>query len=267
MTITISRISLTKDQLAAIPGAERNLFVLLGHAANEINILGKLLHFATSGEPLTQLHAQAEQSQANLIGSILAGKAHEFWLLLKRGYFGSEISRYYDPLLDDDTRAALDELKRYFSQDNLIARVRNGHAFHYDANQVIEGFRTTEDGDALDIYLSENNANSLYGFADTIAYRGMLELIAPGGPANAISALVKETLRATNWAGEIMGGLMAVCLNRHVADARGSIVATEIAIEDAPDSNGVRIPFFIALKEPKDVELSPAAPQKGSISR
>jgi hypothetical protein len=255
MTIKIERIVLTKAQLAGIPEAERNLFVLLGHAANEINILGKLLHFASSSESATPLEAQAEQSQTNLLGALLAGKVYEFWQLLHSGYFKSAISRDYDPLLDDDTRTALVEMKRYFSQNNLIARIRNGHAFHYDVSQATEGFRTSEDGDPFDIYLSADNANSLYGFADTIAYRGMLERVTPGDLAKAISMLVTETMRATGWANEIMGGLMAVCIGRHLAVGPDTLSAEVVSIENAPPSDAVRIPFFVELKPPVEAEL------------
>lgn len=266
MTIRIERIVLTKTHLAAIPEQERNLFVLLGHAANEINILSKLLHFASSSDPRTQLHAQAEQAQTNLIGSLLAGKVYELWNLLQAGYYKSEISRDYDPLLDGDTRAALEAMGRYFSRKNLIARVRNEYAFHYEVGRIADGFRTSESTDPFDIYLSDGNANSFYGFADTIAYRGMLEPIAAGELAKAIGMLITETMRAADWASEIMGSLMAVCITRHIAKDPASLIGEVVDLEDAPTSDAVRIPFFVELKPPMDSGQSDQPPAQSQVA-
>lgn len=246
MAIRISRIALTKEQLVAIPEAERNLIVLLGHAANEINILVKMIHFASSSKSENPLQMQAEQSQVTLLGALLAGKVYEFWVLLQRGYFGAAVSREYSALLDKGTSEALAAMSRYFSQESLVSHVRHSHAFHYDPAQVTEGFRATNDGQQLDFYLSDSSANSFYAFADTIVHRGLLERIVPGDPGKAVTVLVEETLRAAGWAEEMMGGLTMACLKRHVAKDKAFTEET-IAVEDAPESSSVRIPYFVVL--------------------
>ena len=53
--------------------------------------------------------------------------------------------------------------------------------FTTTCREIENGFQTVLEGEPLDIYLSETNANSLYAFADTIAGRAMLEGICPVG--------------------------------------------------------------------------------------
>jgi len=192
MTVRIHHIGLSKERLGQIPAAERNLFVLLGHAANEVGVLAKLFHYCAGNHSEEPILEKAEHTQALLLARLLTGKIYEFWNLLQTGYFRSVLSRTYHDALDDEARSALDAMKRYFGQDNLVARVRNGHAFHYDVQQIENGFQTVLESEPLDICLSEPNANSLYAFADTIAGRAMLEAICPSDPEKAFAMLISE---------------------------------------------------------------------------
>src|SRR4030095_15838710 len=216
MTVRIHHIALSKEQLGHIPAAEHNLFVLLGHAANEVGVRGKLFLYCAGNHSEEPILEKADHTQALLLGRLLTGKIYEFWNLLRTGYFRSALSRTYHDALDDEVRSALDAMKRYFGQDNLVARVRNGHAFHYDVQQIENGFQTVSEGEPLDIYLSEANANSLYAFADSMASRAMLEAICTSDPAKAFGMLISETSRAVGWINIITGGLMMKCLERNL---------------------------------------------------
>jgi hypothetical protein len=249
MTVRIHHIALTKAQLEKIPEAERSLFTLLAHASNEVGVLSKLFHFAIAFEGEQPVLVQAEQAQANLLGRLLTGKIYEFWELLQNGYFGAAISRTYHPLLDAETAAALDAMKKYFSQDNLIKRVRNSHAFHYDVKQISAGFNAIVDGDPLDIYLSQTNANTLYSFAETISLTALMENIQPGDPRKAFDSFIAETLRAADWVGDVVAGLMHTCLERYLGGDLYSLGAKEVDIEGAPSSQEVRIPYFIEVPD------------------
>lgn len=247
MTVLIHHITLSKARLAEIPEHERNLFILLGHSANEVSILSKLFHFCAETSSNETIIVKAEQAQALLLGRLLTGKIYEFWNLLQTGYFGSAVSRSYYEILDNETRNALDAMKRYFAQDNLVARVRNSFAFHYDVSQIADGFQKVLEDESLDIYLSENNANSLYAFADTIARRAMLESIFPADHAKAFSMLVSETSRAAGWINAIIGGLMVTCLQRNFGGNLYSLGAQVIELDGAPSSQSVAIPFFVEV--------------------
>lgn len=247
MTIRIHHIAISKARLAEIPEPERNLFILLGHAANEVSILSKLFHFCAGTTSTDAILVKSEHAQALLLGRLLTGKIYEFWSLLQTGYFGSAVARSYYDILDNETREALDAMKRYFAQDNLVVRVRNSFAFHYDVNQIADGFRRVAENESLDIYLSENNVNSLYAFADTIAGLAMLENIFSTDHVKAFNLLVSETARAAGWVNAIIGGLMVTCLQRNFGDNLYSLGARVIELDGAPSSQSAAIPFFIEV--------------------
>ena len=252
MTIRVHHITLSKTQLEAIPEAERNLLVLLGHAANEISVLSKLFHFCAGARSEEPMIMHAENAQALVLGRLLTGKIYECWNLLQAGFFGSAVSRTYHAMVDEEARAALDALKRYFGADNLIARVRNAHAFHYDVSQIGDGYHALVDGDSLDVYLSQTNANTLYAFADTIAGRAMLESICRGDPAKAFSMLIKETSQAIGWINTVTGAVMSACLKAHVGGDLYSLGAKVVEIDGAPYSQAVAIPYFIEVPGESD---------------
>ncbi len=247
MTIRIHHIVLSRAQLSGIPEPERNLFVLLGHAANEVGVLAKLFHFCAGNHSKESILEKAENTQALLLGRLLTGKIYEFWNLLQTGFFQSALSRTYHDTLDEEARTALDAMKRYFGLANLVVCVRNGHAFHYDVKQIDDGFRAVTDGDSLDIYLSKENANSLYAFADTIAGRAMLEAICPAEPAKAFDMLIAETSRAVGWINTITGALMVKCLERNLGGNLDSLETRVIELEGAPSSQSVSIPYFVEV--------------------
>ena len=196
MAIEIHHTTLSKEQLARLPVQERNLFVLLGHAANEICVLAKLFHYCAGNHSEEPILEKAEHTQALLLGRLLTGKIYESWKLLQSGYFGTGLSKTYRDILETEASSALDDMKRYFGQDNLIARVRNGHAFHYDVERIRRRLpHGCLQGEALYIFLSKANANSLYAFSDTIAGRAMHEAICPTRPGEGDDLLISETLR------------------------------------------------------------------------
>lgn len=195
---------------------------------------------------------QVENAQALVVGRILTGKIYECWNLLRAAFFGSGVSRTYHSRFDAEALSALDALKRYFGRDNLIAKVRNEHAFHYDVNQVKAGYHTLVEGDPLDAYLSQTNANTLYAFADTIVGRAMLESIMPGDPAKAFDALLRETAQAIAWINTVIGAVMFACLEAHVGGDLYALGGKIVEIEGAPHSQVVSIPYFIEIPKESD---------------
>lgn len=244
--IELHRIEVTKSQLDSIPAPERRLLILVAHAANEINTLSKLFHFAASAAD-DGITGHAERTQALVLGRLLTGKIYEFWKLLQVGYFGSQLSREYQPLLDSESLDAVENLKRYFGRDNLIALVRNKFAFHYSADQIDAGYSALVEGDSLDIYLAKHNGNTLFAFAETITGRAMLEGIHPGDHDAAFGALIEDTSRAVGFITEVAGGLMDVCIKRNFGKNLYDFGVEVIEVDGVPDSQRVAIPFFIEI--------------------
>jgi hypothetical protein len=251
--LRIHHIALSPEQLNLIPQSERRLLALVAHAANELSVLSKLFHFMAGASPNVAMLMQAENMQALVIGRLLTGKIYECWKLLTSAFFGKALSKDYEQKFDAEGSASLSWLKKYFGRDNVIATVRNEHAFHYSLDQVDGGFATLAEGDALDIYLAKSVTNTLYAFGDTIAGRAMLESIKPGAHQEGYEALLQETLLAVNHMQTVIGTIMALCFEKHFGGSLYDLGAKTIEIEGAPDSQTVKIPYFIEIHDENDL--------------
>lgn len=247
--IQLHQVDLSKELLDRIPEAEFRLFVLVAHAANELNALAKLFHFAASSASEAGLIGQAENAQAVVLARTLGGKLYEVWQLFQTSFFGAALSKQYEPLLESEAAESLKALKRYFGRDNLIATIRNKYAFHYSPDQIDAGYRAVIDEDPLQIYLAKQHVNTLYAFADTIASRAMMEAIRPGDHQAAFRAMIDETSDVLNHTNEVIGGLMLVCFRRYLGENLYSLGAKVVEVEGVPNAQKVAIPYFVEIGE------------------
>ena len=79
------RVILAKSNLAALPQAERSLFLLLGHASNEINVLSKLILMVMRKDaPPSEIANNVEAGQVCVLLRVLVGQLHEAWELFRK---------------------------------------------------------------------------------------------------------------------------------------------------------------------------------------
>lgn len=245
----LHHFTLSTKQLDAIPEPERVLIVLMSHAANELNVLSKLFHFCTTHEVDVPLLVEAQNAQALTLVRILTGKMYECWRLLHSAFF-NKVSNTYEPLFDEEARVSLDSLKRYFGRGgNLIEVVRNKYAFHYSPEQISKGYIKLGERDALDVYLSKTNANTLYVFAESIVGRSLMESINPDDHSCALETLIDETARVLGWFNVVIAACLSTCLQLHIGGDLYELGARDIEVEGAPDWKSVTIPYFVEIVE------------------
>ena len=249
MSIQLHHFTLTKAQLDAIPEAERTLMILMAHAANELSVLSKLFHYSAASLGDHSLLIAARNAQALTLGRLLTGKIYECWQLLQSAFFRTRIAQKYEPLFDANARAALSALKKYFGRANVIEMVRNKFAFHYSPEQIPAGYAKLAEGDALDVYLSKTNSNTLYVFAETIAGRSLMESIDSADHTKSVAALIDQTSMAIGWLNEVTGACLLTCLELHVGGNLYSLGARVVNLDGVPDSQQVTIPFFIEIPD------------------
>lgn len=240
--------TLSKKQFNDIPEDDRALIVLMGHAANELNILGKLLCFCKNQEETTSLLNEAQNAQALTLVRILAGKACECWKLLSKKLINKK-SNIYEQRFDEETKKSLDSLKEYFKGGNTIKLVRDKFGFHYSPNKIPAGYKKIEKGDKLDFCLSRVNGNTLHVFAETIVNRSLLESINPNDHHRALGALIDETNEVIKWFIDVTNACLAICLIIYVGEDLEELGAHEIEVENAPNLKDVTIPYFVEIAE------------------
>jgi len=181
----VYEIPISQQQLHSIPSDERLFFIQIGHLANELSTLNRLLLFVSDTTGTTEVEKRARNSQALLLVRLCLEKLFEGWQMLQRDYFGSKVSKEYGGLLDESGKNSLNEIKRYFSKNNLIKDIRDNFAFHYSSEDLQNQLQRTTDTGTLYIYLGYAHGNSFYSFADVLVGSAMLSKVPGADPHQA----------------------------------------------------------------------------------
>ena len=244
----LRRIPITREQLSCIPLDERQLFVVAGHALNEINVLDKLAYLGTLSHLGRDLQGQANAVQAFVLVRVLAGKVSETWEFLQKAYFRTQISKTYTPLLDEEANGALRELKNYFGRKNTVNKVRNEFAFHYDkkhGSAEIPAHATTND---MSIYLPQNSSrpgHALFYYADFLVNKALTDAIDAMDPDAALTSLVTELRDLVISVNKFLVGLIYQIMILRIGQASLHGTAEDIEINDIPSASEKSLPFFI----------------------
>jgi hypothetical protein len=250
MDIEVQAIELTGKQLQALPKNERVFLVQAAHLANTIMILQKWLLFTEVRSPSQSVEAAAETTQQMLVMRLLCGVAHEGWKVLEKSYFGTQLSKNYNSCLSEEGRKHLKTLKCYFKgRVNLIKRVRNGFAFHFDRSAVEAELRLVPLDAQYHLYLSELQGNSLYYLSEELVGFAMLHGLRDVTDATEIpemlDCLVKDLIAIC----QAFSGFIGACLPLIVRECLPTLTwddLVQIDVSDVPALGQIRIPFFVA---------------------
>jgi hypothetical protein len=197
--VALSSIRYTKADLAAVPEDERAAHFLLAHIANDLSMLQRqmilnLRH--VEGDHLIEKIGRTGYGM--LLTQILAGRLYEAWNVL-RSPMHAKLFRDYEQLIEKTSLDALINLKRYFNTNNIVQRVRNEVAFHFDIEAMKESYATVRDTDPFTDYIAERVGNSFY---ESAAYLSRTTMARIGGGTNiqeGVSRVVGEVGKVAGW--------------------------------------------------------------------
>lgn len=243
----IHKISIPKKKLEDMPERERALFFGLGHLANEINILQK--HFLWCIPKTDKEEEQwAALTQSLVLSKVLAGKLYEGWSLIEKSFFNSKLSKEYESRLSEDGATALNSLRQYFNQKkegNLISKVRNKFAFHYDIHEISKRFKTLSETNELSILLGQECGNSLYYASEIIMIHSLIEEIGTDDPQEAIDQLFDDITNVSRWQMDFIEAALAIVIDTHMGETLEDLGAQKIKIAASENLDSIRIPFFV----------------------
>ena len=242
----IYEIPISKQQFESIPTTERLFFIQMGHLANELSTLNRLLLFVSNRTGTSELERRARNSQALLLVRLCSGKLFEGWQTLQRDYFGSQLSKKYDGLLDESGRNSLAEIKRYFSKDNLIKDIRNNFAFHYSSDDLKNQLQCTKDMGTLYMYLGYAHGNSFYSFADVLVGSAMLNKVQRADPQEAMDTIFADPINAIKWFLEFIGSCMIILADKYLGATLDALGTNTVEVSNAKKWEDVQVPFFLA---------------------
>jgi hypothetical protein len=239
----IHKIPVVKAKLDVIPERERVFFVLLGHFLDEISILNKFLLFANV-HPEADLARKAHSTQALLIARMFIGKLLEGWQMLQRDFFGTALSKNYEPKLPAPGDAALANLKRYFGKSNLLQDIRNNFAFHYSSEEVKQQLASLEDSYKSEIYLANDYANSLNWACEEIVSYAMLNTVGVADPQQALDRIVNDLTKVSDWFFDFCGSCMSITVEQYFGKNLRELNAEEIDIGEPVNLETITLPYF-----------------------
>jgi hypothetical protein len=239
----IVRLVVDKQGVLTLDRTHRQFFFLAGHMFNEIVVLRRLL-LSSQKEESSGILRDARSTWSLVLLRLLAGKLWETRSVIKTHYHRPGIGD--SPWLqgNDSISKPLGEIKRYFSQTNVINKIRNDFGFHYslpDADLSNYG-----PDDHIEFLMGESRSNTIYYASEVVVTSDLFELLPDLTPKDSFDRIVKEIA--------YQSGLMLDLLNAYIgatceflAEKRGGTgeIAEELSIPDPKSLEDAKLEIVI----------------------
>ncbi len=247
--LDILQLPMPKETFAKMTPEERSLFLLLGYASNQVNVLWKLVIIATNQTPENPIEQRVSGAQTQILVRLTIGAMWEAWLLVERGFLSSKIGRDYVPLLDRPARDALDRLKKRFAT-SPIATIRNNYAFHHPTNEQMEkAFQmavTNKDGEEIDwsVFFNQALLNTFFFVSDYVVVHGIADALKETDVNVAHQKLLGDLAPTANDLSEFTFGFAKAIFQKYIN--RDELVMNVVAkVADAPNIDDARLPHYV----------------------
>lgn len=160
--------------------------------------------------------------------------------MIRNDFLSKDLRQEYFDLLPGDSRDALNYLETYFSEQNILRKIRNKFAFHYDSEVIKKELEANKD-ENFELILSEFAGNSLFYFANTIV--GSAILSATGqGQQEAMDTIVGEILCISKKFQIFLNHALVAALEKYKIDKNHTV----FKLSDVPILNDIQVPFFVS---------------------
>lgn len=230
------KVAIPKSKLSLMPENERIFFILFGALLNDLSMFQKFMIFSTNSRTTNRVVRAAQNMQALSLARFQIGILSEGWQLLQKNYFGTQLSKEYEPLLSEPARKSRKNLKRYFStNENWMSSVRTGFCFHYPlSEEIAKLIDEAPDSEFFEIFMSEFFGNCLFSMSNTMVNFGILKCT--GG----MDKLLRDVVKVSRWFGDFLGECLLVIAKKHLG-----LKSTEVEIPKPPNIKDVTLPYFI----------------------
>jgi hypothetical protein len=247
--LAVLRIPISKVDLLKMTVEERSLFLLLGHASNQVNALWKLVIIATNQMNRDSVEERVSGAQTQIFIRLLIGAMREAVKLVEKRFVGSPIGREFVPLLDKPAAEALNRLKKRLSGPDMLVTIRDNFAFHHPATDDMEAalqqaiLNKEDEAENWCIYMTPALLNTFFFVSDFVAVHGMANALNERDVNQAHQKLLSELAPVANDLSEFTFGFAAAIFRKHFdAELTATVVAK---LADAPNIDDLKLPFFV----------------------
>jgi hypothetical protein len=244
--IEVHPVQVTKQKLASMPQEERTFLLLLGNAANEINVLTKLVVLAGNAKETGQFVDYVHSHQTLILLRLLIGKLHETWKLFRTNFLSNKgIATKYRAQLGDDANAAIDYLKRHF-ESSPLTDIRDASAFHAPTAEEIEkAFQALPESELWYFYLADQGL-SFYFASELVVAKVMLSKVpvpSHNGTRSPDEVAFSELCRIVIKVSENMGLVLDRCIAEVAVPY--SEAAESVQVCETVTFSEVSLPFYV----------------------
>lgn len=249
----VLKIDVPKVRLMAMSARERAMFLLLGHASNQVALATKLAILSTNKTPEDPVESRLSAAQSMMLLRNLIGVVHEAYVtVVQRHFLSSAQGRIYIALMDEGGQKALEALKRLFGGSGFLGKVRNEFAFHNPSDEEVEAaFQLaaadpTSDDD-WHWFFSKSGWNSFHYLSEVIVMHGVLRSAHAVDFNEAQAKLKAEMGIANNEMVTLLQALTAAMWVKHIGEEFHATVAAKV--EQAPGLFDFWLPFFFDVPD------------------
>jgi hypothetical protein len=242
----LKKMVLPVKALRDLKKEQRSALLMLGLFLNEANWLRKLLATAVHGISDSP-EGKASFGLTALIATTLAGKIHEGWSRIQKGWLCDALG---DAPLPEAQKPLLDELAASLTE-NTFDRVRHNIAFHYpdkplDFKKLADQIDET---DAILLLAPEGYEGDLFSHISTLA--GLEPLLAISSDTDYLKALESVWNEVTHVTG-LYCRVVSELIATFVIQKLPGVVVEDVLIPDAPEAHETQLRFFV--HPPRDLE-------------
>lgn len=243
----ITRIALPKEQLQKLTAVERSLFLLLGHASNQINSLWKLIIVVTNESSTNPVEQKVAAAQTQIFVRLTIGIMREALKLIEKRFLGSPLGKEYGPRLSPQAKEALDRIKKRFGAPDKFVVIRDNFAFHHPSLDDMEAafqLAAKSDGDETDwcMYVQDALLNTFFFVSDFVLVHGVANAMGEADVNEAHRKLLGDIAPIANDISTFAFGFAEAIFIKYF----GELTAMRVTeIDDAPKIEGLSLPWFV----------------------
>jgi hypothetical protein len=108
---------------------------------------------------------------------MMAGRLHEGKVLFNKAFSAKRLWHKYKDDLDPNAVACFEKINRYFGRANVIEKIRNKFAFHFDVASVATMYeRLPPEATFVDYLASQYAEHNLFFGAEVLTLNAMIEM-------------------------------------------------------------------------------------------
>jgi hypothetical protein len=231
------KIDVPNNKLSSLSANEQILFIQLGNALNEINILQKCSIYAGWGlTDMNEVEKGANICQSLFFIRMLAGKLYEAEKILN-----NPVIKIYFNKLSSKEEKNLKNFRKCMKMYKSPEFIRNKLAFHNDREEIKKELIRRACDENLEMIIGKEAGNCFYSFSDVIVNFTILNYIDPNDSLKAMQKLLKEIVEdLAGWFQSVGGEIMAI-----IAKKAGLNKIIKIKLKHPLPIDTFKLPYFL----------------------